>query len=166
MPIYAREPESKYAACPEGLYQAVCVDVIDLGTMVTQWGDKPKVRIVWQTEDEDPQTGRRYEVRGLYTLSLSEKSNLRKHLESWRGRKFTSLELRGFDLENLIGANCQIQIVHAISDQGKTFANVQAIVPANAKAPKVAAVGYVRERDRAPVATTPHVIHAAGDVPF
>lgn len=149
MPIYAREPESKYSACPEGLYQAVCVDVIDLGTMATQWGDKPKCRLVWQIDETD-ETGRRYEVRQMYTLSLSEKSTLRKHLESWRGKKFSPPELRGFDLEKLIGANCQIQIIHNVSDEGRTFANVQAVVPHNPKAPTIMPLDYLRERDRAP----------------
>jgi hypothetical protein len=103
---------------------------------------------VWQVDEIDPASGRRFDIRGLYTLSLSDKANLRKHLEAWRGRKFTPLELRGFDLENLIGVNCQIQVIHNISDDGRTFANVQAIVPANAKAPKIAPLDYVRERDR------------------
>lgn len=165
MPIYAREPESKFSTCPEGLHQAVCVDVVDLGTMTTAWGEKPKVRIVWQTEEIDPSTTRRYEVRAMFTLSLSEKATLRKHLESWRGRKFTTAELRGFDLENLIGVNCQIQVIHNVSDDGRTFANVQAIVPTNPKAPKLAPSDYMREveRPRHPHAppTSPE-----GEVPF
>lgn len=148
MPILAREPDSKFSPCPEGLHQAVCVDVVDLGIVSTAWGDKPKVRIVWQVDEVDPQVGRRFDIRGMYTLSLSDKANLRKHLESWRGRKFTPVELRGFDLENLIGVNCQLQVIHNISDEGRTFANVQAIVPHNVKAPKIAPLDYVRERDR------------------
>jgi len=166
MPIFAREPESRFSPCPEGLHQAVCVDVVDLGMMVTQWGDKPKVRIVWQIDEVDPVTGRRYDVRGMYTLSLSEKSTLRKHLESWRGRKFSPAELRGFDLENLIGINCQLQVIHNLSDEGRTFANVQAIVPANAKAPKIAPDGYVRERDRLPTDARPTAPAALDEVPF
>jgi hypothetical protein len=155
VPILAREPASNFTPCPEGLHQAVCVDVVDLGVMVTQWGDKPKVRIVWQVDEIDPQTGRRFDVRGLYTLSLSDKATLRKQLESWRGRKFTPLELRGFDLENLIGVNCQIQVIHHISDDGRTFANVQAIVPCSPKIPKIAPLDFVRERDRAALAPIP-----------
>ena len=165
MPIYAREPDSKFPTCPEGLHQAVCVDVIDLGTMTTQWGEKPKVRLIWQTEDLDPSTSRRFEVRAMYTLSLSDKSTLRKHLESWRGRKFSTAELRGFDLENLIGANCQIQVIHNVSDDGRTFANIQAIVPANPKAPKLQPTGYTREADRPSHPQAPPT-SPEGDVPF
>lgn len=170
MAIIAREPESKYTPCPEGLHQAVCVDVVDLGLQSTPWGEKPKVRIVWQVEEANPETGKRFEVRGLYTLSLSEKSNLRKHLEAWRGRKFTTEELRGFDLEKLIGVNCQIQIIHNITDDAKVYANVQAIVPHNAKAPRIAAQDYVRDKDRPKTQGNGHEAGASHDdddqVPF
>lgn len=174
MAIIAREPESKYTPCPEGLYQAVCVDVVDLGLQSTPWGEKPKVRIVWQVEEVNPENDKRFEVRGLYTLSLSEKSNLRKHLEAWRGRKFSPDELRGFDVEKLLGANCQIQIIHNVTDDGKTYANVQAIVPHSPKVPKIAAQDFIRDKDRPKQQTTggAQSNHGAGhdgdddDVPF
>lgn len=148
MPIIVREPESKFTPAPEGLYQAVCVDAIDLGIVNTQWGDKPKVELRWQLDAENPDTGKRFEVRARYTASLNEKANLRKHLEMWRGRKFTNEELQGFDLEKLIGVNCQLQVIHNLSDEGKTYANVQAIVPLNPRVPKMVPLDYVRERDR------------------
>ena len=150
MPIIAREPESKFTPAPEGLHQAVCMDVVDLGLVETQWGQKPKVEVRWILDTVNTETGKPFDVRARYTLSLSEKANLRKHLETWRGRKFTVAELGGFDLEKLIGVNCQLQIIHNLTDEGKTYANVQAIVPHNAKLPKLAvAADYVREKDRA-----------------
>lgn len=149
MPIIAREPDTKFTPAPEGLHQAVCVDVHDEGIKETQWGEKQKVLLVWQIEARDDESGKRYDVRGYYTLSLSEKANLRRDLECWRGQKFTVDELRGFDLEKLIGANCQLQIVHNLADKGKTYANVQAIVPYNVKlGPKLAPEEYVRLKDR------------------
>ena len=48
MPIIAKRPESNLAPCPEGLHQAVCVDVVDLGIQQTPWCDKHQVRLVWQ----------------------------------------------------------------------------------------------------------------------
>lgn len=148
MAIIAKEPESKYTPAPEGLWQAVCVDVVDLGIVSTAWGDKHKVEIRWQLDEVNKETDKRFEIRNRYTLSLSDKANLRKHLEMWRGRKFTPEELKGFDLEKLIGANCQLQIIHNLSDEGKTYANVQAIVPVSKKVPKIAPLDYVREKDR------------------
>lgn len=148
MPIIAKKPESSFTPCPEGLHQAVCVDVIDLGIQKGQFGEKHKVEIRWQVDlinDRD----RRFELRKWYTLSLHEKAALRKELETWRGRKFTEEELGGFDLERLIGINCQLQVLHNLSDEGKTYDNVQAIVPHNPKLPKIAPQDYTRQKDRA-----------------
>ena len=150
MAIIAKAPDSKFTPAPEGLHQAVCVDVHDLGMQQTPWGDKHKVLLVWQLEQVDEEAGKRFQVRKNYTLSLSEKANLRRDLECWRGRKFTEQELQGFDLEKLLNVNCQLQVVHNLSDDGKIFANVQAIVPFNAKlGPKLASQDYTRMKDRA-----------------
>lgn len=148
MAIVAREPESKFTPAPEGLHQAVCVDVVELGVVKGPYGDKEKVEIVWQIDLTNEDTNRRFEVRKWYTISLHEKANLRKDLECWRGRKFTKDELAGFDLEKLIGANCQLQVIHNITDEGKVYANVQAIVPHNSKVPKIAPDMYIRKKDR------------------
>lgn len=168
MPIIAREPETKFAPAPEGLHQAVCVDVHDEGIKETQWGDKHKVLLVWQLEvrEETPE-GRRHEARGYYTLSLSEKANLRIHLECWRGRKFTAEELEGFDLEKLIGVNCQLQIAHNLGDKGKTYANIQAIVPFNPKlGPKLIAEDYTRIQNRAKESGAAPAALDDDDIPF
>ena len=148
MAIIAKKPDTSFTPCPEGLHQAVCVDVVDLGVVKGQFGEKHKVAIRWQVDVTD-ERGRRYELSKWYTLSLHEKANLRKDLECWRGRKFTEEELKGFDLEKLLGANCQLQVIHNVSDEGKTYDNVQAIVPHNSKLPKIAALDYVRQKDRA-----------------
>lgn len=148
MAIYARAPETTFETCPEGLHHAVCCDVVDLGLQTTRFGEAHKVQIRWQTEEPDSR-GKRFVVRQMYTLSLHEKSNLRHALEAWRGKKFTADELKGFDLEKLLGVNCQIQVVHNLSGDGKTYANVQAVVPAPKGALKLVIEDYTRERDRA-----------------
>ncbi len=150
-----REPESKFRPAPEGLHQAVCCDVWDIWTekRPEQYGGGlvDKTRLVWQLEDTDPETGRRYEASQIYTASLHEKAKLRQHLEAWRGRKFTAEELKGFELEDVITANCQIQIVHNIKDGGKTYANVQAVVPIGKGMTKLrVSEEYVRRKDRKP----------------
>lgn len=149
MAIIAKKPESNFTPCPEGLHQAVCVDVVDLGIQKSAYGEKHKVEVRWQTEMENEEAQRRFQLRKWYTLSLHEKASLRKDLECWRGRKFTEDELHGFDLEKLLGANCQLQVIHNITDDGKTYDNIQAIVPHNPKLPKLAADNYIREKDRA-----------------
>lgn len=148
MPIIAKAPERTYTPAPEGLYHAVCVDVVDLGVLTTTWGDKHKVRLVWQIEEVNTEADRRFEVRKQYNLSLHEKATLRKDLESWRGRKFTDQELQGFDLEKLIGVNAQVQIVHDLGDDATVWANVQAVVPAPKGVAKLVPQDYTRVQDR------------------
>ena len=149
MSIIIKEPERKYTPAPEGLHQAVCCDVVDLGIVATPWGDKHQVELRWEIEAINPDTGGPHLVRQRYTASLGEKAKLRQALEPWRGRKFTPQELAGFDLEKLIGVNCQLQVVHNLSDDGRTWANVQAVIAHNHKLPKiVVSADYVRQKDR------------------
>lgn len=62
-----------------------------------------------------------------FTCSLSEKANLRKVLESWRGRPFTKEELEGFDVMNVVDVPCMINVIHKQSGAGKTYADIAAI---------------------------------------
>lgn len=147
MPIIARDNRSEFQPAPEGLHQAVCVDVVDQGLVTGQYGTKHKIQLRWQLDCEDEE-GRRPLVVKSYTLSLNEKAILRHHLEAWRGRPFTPEELEGFDLEKLIGANCQIQIVHNIGKNGGTWANVQAVVGLGKGMVKMQPQDYTRVCDR------------------
>jgi hypothetical protein len=149
MSLVAPAPRSasSFVPCPEGLHLACCVDVIDLGIVPSAFGEKPKIRIVWQVAAVH--NGRRFDVRKLYTLSLHKKAALRKDLEAWRGKKFTDAEIaNGFNLERLLGANCQIQVQHDAGDDGVVWANVTAIVPAPVGVAKLVPVGYTRAQDR------------------
>jgi hypothetical protein len=148
MAIYARKKEGDYSTAPEGLWPAVCCDVFDLGLVDTQFGKQEKIEITWQLAEKDPKTQRRYQVAQRYTPSLHEKSKLRPLLESWRGRKFTKEEEKEFNVEKLLGANCQLQIVHNIKDEGRTYANVQACVPYPKKDRRLAVEEYTRRIDR------------------
>lgn len=146
MPITIREPEAKYTPAPEGLHVAVCVDVVDLGIVEGAFGAKHQIELWWQLDARQADTGDRCTVRKRYTASLHEKSSLAKDLVLWRGRPFSPEERRGFDLERLIGACCQLQVVHAVKDDGRTFANVAAVFSAGGK--KLQAEAYVRVQDR------------------
>lgn len=150
MAIIATEG-TKFTPAPAGVHQAVCVDVIDMGVLeVTYAGEtkkKHKVRVAWQIDAlmEDGKTP--FLAQKRYTLSLHEKAGLRKDLESWRGRAFTAEELKGFDLEKLLGANCQLNIVHEAKN-GTVYANIMAVMPLGKNMPKMSAINYVRHKDR------------------
>lgn len=154
MAIIAREPEAKFTPAPEGLHVACCCDVVDLGVSDHGFGEKHYVEVRWMLESEDD-GGRRFIVRRRYTLSLNEKAALRKDLETWRGRKLSGDELRGFDLEKLVGVGCQLQVVHRLSERGGTFANVQAVIPLGKgqRSPGVSP-DYVRVSERPGSATS------------
>lgn len=169
MPIIASANETKnYTPAPEGVHQAVCVDVLDLGMLKSAFPDEKtgrdkfqhKVNVIWQIEDTRDD-GKRYQLYKRYTLSLHEKAALRHDLESWRGKAFTFDELAGFDVEKLLGANCFINVQHKKSADGtKTYANVVAVMPLpkNLKLPKLEALDYQRPEPAAattaPVADT------------
>lgn len=129
--------ETSYEPIPSGMYDAVCSDIYDLGIQHTsgQFGDRDtlQVMVVWElpeltyTDAEGNEKPR--QIRKTYTQSFSPKSNIRKDLESWRGKPFTEEELQGFDLDNVLGCGCQIQIMQEKSNNGKTYSNIKNIVP-------------------------------------
>src|SRR4030095_4246205 len=113
--LMARRPQRQYSLAPAGLHDGVCCDVHNLGLMQTAYGPKHKIRLVWQLGQIDEEHGRRYDVARVYTLSLHERAALRKDLESWRGRKFTEIELsQGFDLERIGGISGQGPVTHKL----------------------------------------------------
>lgn len=136
---------------PEGLHNAVCCDVVDLGVKIGKFGKQDKVRLIFQLEEinmkafEGPQP---FRILRDYTKSLGEKASLRKDLKSWRGKDLTREELEGFDLEKLIGVNAQIQVVHTMSDTGGVFGNIAAIVPPAKNQVPLKVVAYQRVKDR------------------
>src|SRR5208283_3191006 len=139
-----------YTPAPEGLWPAVCCDVVDLGILRTPFGERPQIAIYWHLEQIDPKTKFHFMVTQRFTPSLHEKSKLRPMLEAWRGRRFNPEELKKFDIEKLIGANCQLQVIHNITTDGRTFANVQAVVPpARGMAKLSVRNDYVRVSERA-----------------
>lgn len=121
----------------EGMHQAVCIWVVDLGT---QWNETykksaRKVAITWEIPEERIEIDKDGETQNLprvitktYTNSLHEKAVLRKDLESWRGRSFTAKELEGFDLSKLVGVNATLQVLH-VTKNDTTYANISNVLP-------------------------------------
>lgn len=64
-----------------------------------------------------------------YTLSFNSKARLRIELESLRGKPFTEDEAKTFEVQRLLGAGGQLQVMHTHKDD-RTFANVNALLPA------------------------------------
>lgn len=114
-----------------GMYQAVCVAVVDLGIYDSPFGKNKRCALCFETAEtmkEGDNTGKPFYFTKLYSPSLSKKSNLRKDLANWRGRDFTDQELLGFDLDNILGVNCQLNLVQ-IEKNDKTYTNIATINP-------------------------------------
>jgi len=129
---------------PQGVHVGVCYAVYDIGTHFSEKFGKHthQMLIAWELSEERMDVEKDGKALSLprvvskkYNISLHEKATLRKHLQGWRGRAFTPEELKGFDVTKLLGANCQIQIIHKVVD-GKTYANIENILPAPKGLPK------------------------------
>lgn len=123
---------------PVGSHPARCVHIIDLGTQRDSFEGKPKIihkiRIDWELPLEKAtfveERGEEPFMCGAdYTLSLNQRANLRHMLESWRGREFTPEELKGFNLEVLLGKSCLVNIIHKTSAQKRNYAVVATVTP-------------------------------------
>lgn len=120
------------APIQEGTHTAVCVWVIDLGMQYNESfkNSQRKVMLGWELpgitiETEDGTHNRIINKR--YTASLNEMSNLRRDLSAWRGRNFTEEELEEFNLRNIVGASCLLNIINNTKN-GKTYTNIQSIM--------------------------------------
>lgn len=133
MAIIAKsEGNQDFSPIPEGVYTAVAYSIIDMGLQYSEMYQKStrKVMVTWELPDETIEVDGQQKPRAIskeYSLSLADKANLRKDLEAWRGKKFTDDELSGFDLRNVMGRGCQVQIVHT-EKNGKQYANINAIM--------------------------------------
>lgn len=150
-----------FPICPEGLFNALCVDVVDLGLQDYSYQGQPKgkrkeVRFVFQVDardDEDEpmreeggdRDGRMFEVWAKFTNSLASTSRLLPFIEQWTGKTIPQ-EVRddGFELDNLIGRYGQVTIVHNKASNGKTYANIKGIMPLARGAEKFEPDEYVR----------------------
>lgn len=121
MAILATSNGTQRELIPAGNYIARCYQMIEIGSIeeVIQGQTKTlkKVRIGWELPMEKrvfkEENGEQpLVISKEYTLSMNEKSNLRKDLKSWRGKDFTEEEARSFDITKLLGVPCMLNIIH------------------------------------------------------
>ena len=130
---FKSEGGADFEPAPAGVHNAVCYAVIDLGTQEGSYMGKPKIapkiQLRWEI-DERREDGKRFIIVRSYTASMHEKASLRHHLEAWRGLAFKDADLQpgGFSMRKLLGAGCQIQIVHNEKEGGGVYGNIAAIM--------------------------------------
>lgn len=105
---------------PEDTYPAVCNMLVDLGEQYSEKFDKTsrQILICWEIPSEKLDNGESRRLSKTYTASLNSKGNLRRDLIAWRGRDFTVDELKAFDLKNIVGAPCMLQVIHRVGQDG------------------------------------------------
>jgi len=143
MTATAGRQRTQIPALAAGMYHAVCTMVIDLGIQCVPAFKMQKihqVRILWEIAGQTIQIGDKEFPRQVskdYTLSLSENSNLRKALESWRGAAFAEEDLQGgFDFRKLCGVNGQLLMMPKPGKKG-SYAAVSGIIPLQKGTPRV-----------------------------
>lgn len=120
------------APIPEGTHLAVCYMLVDLGVQYSEVfkNSSRKVLIGWEIPGETYETEdgvKNRTITNRYTASINDGSNLRRDLSAWRGRDFTEEELEEFNLRNIVGKSCLLNIIHKVKN-GRTYANIQSIM--------------------------------------
>jgi hypothetical protein len=127
MSITAKSTSVQKELIPAGNYIARCYQMLHIGTVEENiQGDLKqmnKVRIGWELPTElkvfNKEKGEQpCVISKEFTLSLSEKANLRKMLASWRGKDFSPKEAESFDITKLIGVPCMLNIIHKPAKDG------------------------------------------------
>ncbi len=149
MPLTASKPKSTYAPVPEGTYAARIYSIIDLGTHSESYmggdpSDKRKIRITWELptevktwEKDGQEMEAPYVIGKEYTLSMGQKSSLRKHIELMT-TTLEDEEAYAMDVFSLIGTECMLSVGHKESKEGNVYAfiNTVARLPKGMTCPK------------------------------
>ena len=140
MAFIVEESGGSFESCPSGMHLARCYRIVDLGTQKSEYMGQVKylhkIMLGWEihTIKEDGtalkmRDGRPFAMFKNYTLSWSEKANLRLDLQSWRGKPFTQEEMRRFDLETILGAWCLLNVLERPGKDGKNYVNIDTVTP-------------------------------------
>ena len=130
---------SNFVPVPIGMHLARCYRIIDLGTQESTYMGNVKqlhkVMFQFEVHSEDAQGNATVTSKGdpmtvskNFTLTLAEKSTLRKDLQTWRGKDFASDELKGFELKNVLGQWAMLSVVET-QNNGNTYTNIATINP-------------------------------------
>lgn len=114
-----------------GVYMAVCIGFVDLGE---QYSEKfknysYKGMYIWELPGETIEIDGEQKPRQLskeFVISASNKSNLRKFIETWNSKSYSDEEFMEFDIFEQIGKPCQLNVV---LNETKEYANVDNLMP-------------------------------------
>jgi hypothetical protein len=123
MPLIAKVPERRL--CPMGAHKAK-VEKIE-PKHHQEWGERVLfIFLLVGKAYDDRMPIRQFTEAGN---TLTRKSKLRKFVEGILGRKLTNEEVQGFDLETLIGHECQIVVKHEEGVDGNMYSRIETVIP-------------------------------------
>jgi hypothetical protein len=120
---------------PAGTHFGICISVVYIGIQSSTYDgetkEQPKVWLGFEIPDVKVQytkNGEKHEapatIGRMFTLSISDKSNLGPFLENWRGKGFDKKQQDdGFDITSILGKVCNLGVIHEARN-GKTYANI------------------------------------------
>lgn len=121
---------------PVGTYKARLVGIYDIGTQegMSFEGRPPKPRhqilLQWELFKGNralvDSRGNQFTISAWYTLSLHEKANLRKDIKTITGKAIDDGE--EFDISDLLGSGCRLQVSSKVTKQGKTTVEVASLM--------------------------------------
>lgn len=139
MSMIVSDSGGSFTPCPAGSHIAICIGYVDLGTQNEVFEGKQKtqrkLRVMWELCEERTADGKLFTTGKTYTNNLGDKASLRKHLESWRSKPFTPDELKGFNLDNIVGKPCLLTIVHKPKQDGGISDSIGGISPLHRSMP-------------------------------
>jgi hypothetical protein len=136
--IKATKKAADFEPVPAGNHVARLYQIIHIGTVATSYFGEERqrdlVRLTFELcnerkvfkEGDEPKP---FSISREFTLSMGPKSALRPFVEGMGGVKLTDEEAYNLDLENLLGQECLLNVVHAQGSEGRVFANIQNATP-------------------------------------
>jgi hypothetical protein len=136
--IQAPKQESNYEPAPAGNHIARVYRVIHIGTAPEPYmgvmQDMNKILIGFELCDVKKEFTKEKGMEPMtisreFTLSMGKKSNLRKFIEGMYGVALQDEEAYSFDMTNMLGEACLLNVVHKTSSKGTVYALIQSAAP-------------------------------------
>jgi len=122
---------------PAGNHVARLYEIIHIGTIPTEWKGEQKmtdkIRLNFELcnekkEFKEGEGEKPFSISREFTYSWGTKGNLRPFVEGFIGTKLHDDEAYNFNLEDLLGDACLLNVVHTEKD-GNTYSNIQGASP-------------------------------------
>lgn len=133
-----KQEGKKFEPVPAGNHVARVYRIIQIGTITEQYQGEDKemnkVVVGFELPNEtkvfkEGEAAQPYVISREYTFSMNEKANLRKMVEGMLGVVLTDEEADSFDLTDILGKACLLNVVHKKSATGNMYALIQGASP-------------------------------------